>query len=201
MKPFFSLIIPCYNVSKFIDKGIKSLDSQTFKNFEVIFIDDCSTDNTYDILSEYKINSELNITLLKNDKNSGPGKSRNNGIKVANGIYITFMDSDDWLENTFFEDIHNCIIQNKADIVQCDFYRYYKEEKHWIKCTKNLHSRITMSDILAKTVSSLWNLAIRKDLFNDLKIPELYNAEDVIIIPQLLSRANIIDFIHKHLYP
>ena len=200
MRPFFSLIIPCFNAIKFLSQGIETLEKQSFKDFEVIFIDDCSTDNTYNFLTDYKLSSSLNITILKNKINSGPGQSRNNGIKNANGVYITFMDSDDWLESTFFEEMYNCIIKNNAEIVQCDFSRFYKGKKHWIKCTKNLHTELSKDAILAQTVSSLWNLAIKKDLFNNLSIPQLYNAEDVIIIPQLFSRAETIAFVHKPLY-
>lgn len=128
MKPFFSLIIPCYNVIQFINQGLETLVNQTFKDFEIIFIDDCSTDDTYNFIANYKDKSSLDITLIKNERNCGPGQSRNNGINIANGQYITFMDSDDWLEHTFFEEMYNCIIKNNAEMVQCDFYRYYNEK-------------------------------------------------------------------------
>lgn len=200
MRPFFTLIVPCYNAIAYIEQGIKSLENQTYNNFEVIFVDDCSIDNTFNFLLEYKSKTSLNVTVLKNDINCGPGQSRNNGIKKAKGSYITFMDSDDWLEETFFEEMHNCIIKNNADIVQCDFSRFYKGEKHWIKCTQNLKSELKKNVIIAQTVSSLCILAIKKDLFNDIKIPQLYNAEDVIIIPQLFSKATSVAFIHKPLY-
>lgn len=92
---YFSIIIPCFNSSDYIDRCIKSIDRQTYKNFEVILIDDCSTDETYKILEKYQ-NKNTNYNLIKTIENSGPATARNEGIKVSKGKYICFLDSDDW---------------------------------------------------------------------------------------------------------
>lgn len=112
-----SVIIPCYNSYKYMNKCLKSLEDQTFKDFEVIFVDDYSTDNTYNDLKKYLENTNLQWELLKNSQNSGPGQSRNNGIEKAKGEFVCFMDSDDWYENNFLEKMYNKAENEKLDIV------------------------------------------------------------------------------------
>jgi glycosyltransferase involved in cell wall biosynthesis len=92
-----SIIIPCYNSSKFISQTIESVLNQTHQNWEMIIVDDCSTDNSVRILTEYIKNDER-IKLIKLEKNSGPAIARNRATEEAKGRYIAFLDSDDvWL--------------------------------------------------------------------------------------------------------
>lgn len=92
-----SIITPSYNASRFISQTIGSVISQTYKNWEMIIIDDCSTDNSIMLIEDY-INKDDRIKLIKLKRNSGPANARNRGIKEANGKYIAFLDSDDlWM--------------------------------------------------------------------------------------------------------
>ena len=88
--PIFSIVIPCYNSWRYMERGLHFLEKQTFIDFEVIFVDDCSTDDTYCQLEKYQQQSILSIRIIRNIKNSGPGESRNYGIKMAKGDYIAF---------------------------------------------------------------------------------------------------------------
>ena len=91
---YFSIIVPCYNASSHIERCIKSIRKQTFKNFEVIFIDDCSSDKTLELLKKYqRLNS--NFKIMRTPLNSGPGAARNIGLRNASGKYVCFLDSDD----------------------------------------------------------------------------------------------------------
>ena len=92
--PLVSIITPCYNSAKFIGETIDSIQAQTFKDWELIITDDCSTDNTTEIIERY-IAADPRIKLYKLEKNSGGGVARNNSIKAAKGRYIAFCDSDD----------------------------------------------------------------------------------------------------------
>lgn len=92
--PLVSIITPCYNSAKFIGETIDSIQAQTFKDWELIITDDCSTDNTTEIIERY-IAADPRIKLYKLEKNSGGGVARNNSIKEAKGRYIAFCDSDD----------------------------------------------------------------------------------------------------------
>lgn len=101
-----SVIIPCYNAAAYIDRCFKALENQTYKDFDVIVVDDCSTDNSIEIIEKYRATSKLTITIMKNDINSGPAASRNKGIRKSTAEYITFCDSDDWYEKRFpFKDV------------------------------------------------------------------------------------------------
>ena len=83
MHPFFSVIIPCYNSSNLMQRCLASLEKQIFADFEVIFIDDCSTDNTYDFLRTFCEQTKLNTHLIRMEKNGGPGKAREAGVFAA----------------------------------------------------------------------------------------------------------------------
>ena len=99
-----SIIIPCYNCASIIDETILSLENQKKKNFEVICVNDGSTDNTLDVLNNWKQNSALNITII-NKENGGVSKARNVGISIAKGEYLLFLDSDDIYNKHFIEKI------------------------------------------------------------------------------------------------
>ena len=97
--PTVSVIIPCYNCAEWIEKCLTALENQTYRNFEVLCVDDCSTDATYAIIESYKDHSKLNINLLKNEKNSGPAISRNRAALIAQGEWLAFCDSDTAIGN------------------------------------------------------------------------------------------------------
>lgn len=97
---FFSVIVPLFNKEKFIKKTLDSLFMQSFKNFEIIVVDDCSTDKSLQFVQEYKnLESEIRIVILNNDNNSGVGFTRNKGAKISKGKYLIFLDADDELES------------------------------------------------------------------------------------------------------
>lgn len=120
MKTKVSFIIPCYNSSKYIGKTLKSISEQTYRNFEVILIDDGSTDNTSDIAREYCEKYKLNYNIII-QKNSGVSSARNKGISNAKGDYIYFLDSDDTINNMFLEYMMNKIEYENLDMVFCGF--------------------------------------------------------------------------------
>lgn len=101
MKPIISIIMPCYNQEKYIGEAVDSVLSQTFTNWELIIVDDGSTDDSYSIMKDYAGRDER-ITCYRQD-NAGPSKARNHGVKYANGKYLLFFDSDDKLASTYLE--------------------------------------------------------------------------------------------------
>ena len=112
---YFSVIIPCFNSATYINRCINSLNKQKFKNFEAIFIDDCSNDETYKILKDYE-NLNNNFKVLQTNENSGPATARNLGISVARGKYICFLDSDDWWFKYKLSTIHEYSLNNTEEI-------------------------------------------------------------------------------------
>ncbi len=115
--PTLSIIVPCYNAQKYLNECIDSILKQTFRDFELIFINDGSCDNTLDILNEYK--QKDNRIVILNQDNQGPGPAVINGIKLAKGEYVGFVDSDDWVKETMFETLIANIKAHDADLVQC----------------------------------------------------------------------------------
>lgn len=199
--PFFSVVIPCYRCTTYVNRALRSLELQAYRNFEVILVDDASPDDTYEHLLKYRDTSSLNITLLRNEKNVGPGLSRNNGIRMAKGKYITFMDSDDWYEIDFLFSLHEDILRDKSDLIFFDFYRSYDANRRKsISCTKNLIGLDDQCSIAALCFDSLCTLCVKKEIFEEVEIPHLYNAEDVVTVPILVSKASKISILRKPLY-
>ena len=118
--PKISIIVPVYNVEKFLPKCLSSIVSQTFKDWECILIDDGSSDTSGKICDEYALLNEK-ITVI-HQENKGVSEARNIGIKVSKGEYIGFVDSDDWIEPNTYEIAYNTAISEKADLVQFGFW-------------------------------------------------------------------------------
>ena len=112
-----SVIIPVYNVEKYLRECLDSLINQSFKDFEVICIDDGSTDKSYKILEEYS-QKDSRIKVLKQEHN-GAGAARNLGIEIAKGKYIQFLDSDDYFEPNMLEELYNTAEKFGADMAVC----------------------------------------------------------------------------------
>ncbi|HDR6246514.1 TPA: glycosyltransferase family 2 protein [Bacillus cereus] len=111
-----TVIVPVYNVQEYIVECIDSLKRQTFRNFEVIFIDDCSTDRSMDLVKE-NITEFKRYLMIQNEKNIGVAKSRNKALKRANGKYVFFLDSDDILTENALENLFTCAGRDSGDLV------------------------------------------------------------------------------------
>lgn len=110
-----TVVIPTYNSSQYVEKAINSVLNQTYKDIELLVVDDCSTDNTIDVLNKY---SDIdNFRIIRNNENVGVGKSRKVGINNARGEYITFLDSDDYLLEDFIEMNVKLIEEHDSDVV------------------------------------------------------------------------------------
>lgn len=121
-----SVIVPVYNSSKYLDKCIDSLVNQTIKSYEIIIINDGSTDNSLDIINKYKKNNSM-IKVIST-KNNGIGTARNIGLNNSSGKYVAFVDSDDYVACDFLEKVYKKAISSKADVVVCNMYRVINKE-------------------------------------------------------------------------
>lgn len=139
-----SVIIPSYNREKLISRAINSILNQTYKNIEIVVVDDGSTDKTEDVIKQLNVS---NLKYIKLSKNRGACKARNIGIENASGEYIAFLDSDDeWVPDKLEKQI-NFMEKHDADIVVCNFY-YEKNGKRIVKISKNHGKIIRKNEIL-----------------------------------------------------
>lgn len=113
-KPLLSIIVPVYNTASYIDRCIESLVFQTYKNIEIIIINDCSTDRSENVINKYL--TYPNILYKKLDKNCGVGVVRQTGLNLAHGDLVAFIDSDDWVDLDFYEHLVKALINNSCDI-------------------------------------------------------------------------------------
>lgn len=124
MSKLISIIIPVYTVGKYIERCLESVKNQTYKNFEVVIIDDCSTDNSGEIVENWlKEQADSRFSFYKNEKNIGQARTRNYGIKISKGDYLCFLDSDDWLDEDFLETLYRHIEKDKLDVVVSGYRR------------------------------------------------------------------------------
>lgn len=121
MMPKITVVVPVYKVEEYLDRCISSIINQTFKDFELILVDDGSPDNCPQMCEEWKKKDDR--VLVIHQENQGLSAARNSGIKIAKGEYLTFVDSDDWISATMLEDLYRLSIKYKADISVCNFVR------------------------------------------------------------------------------
>ena len=112
-----SVVIPVYNVEKYLPECLDSVIDQTYKNLQIIIVDDGSTDSSGKICDEYA--EKDNRIIVVHQKNAGAGAAKNTALKIADGKYLAFVDSDDFLELDAFEHMVSILAKNSADIVQC----------------------------------------------------------------------------------
>ncbi len=187
-----SIIVPVYNVEKYLSECLESLISQTLSDIEIICINDGSEDSSVKILEEYAQKDKRIVVI--NQENSGLSAARNTGMRFANGEYIGFVDSDDWIDSDFYEKLYNSAKNNDADIVVASIIRYRKcVQKYRVKYTNekvytDLQDKISACSV--PRICYVWNKLYRKELIqDDLFTPNVY-FEDVIWLPNIIKKAN-----------
>ena len=190
MKKKLSVIMPVYNAEKYLDKSIQSIINQTYKNIELIMIDDYSNDNSIKIMEKYLSD---NIILIKNLKNSGAGYSRNEGLKICTGEYIGYIDADDYIEPDYYEKMINQMEKENSDIVVCDIFVKYENNNGINQRTVACEGKIEKYNFLNNGLSAspCNKIFKRKDILK-YPFPEGIMNEDVsTIIPIMIKSTKI----------
>lgn len=196
--PLVSVIVPMYNVEKYVGRCLESIRNQTFKDFEVIMINDGSPDNSAQIALEYA--EKDSRFILINQENKGISGTRNVGIETAKGEYICFVDSDDFCLNDYIEKLYNAANENNADI-SCCVFSFYDEKTGKSKTVKaknvnkgiySAHKATAMLVKDNKLRAYLWNKMWRRELFikNNIRFPSMNCFEDTVTAPKLMHFAN-----------
>ena len=210
--PEISIIIPMYNVEKYLPQCLDSILAQTFQDYELIVIDDCSTDNSVKIVENYIPYFKDKLKLIKMKKNSGAADSRNMGIRLSRGRYITFIDSDDIVTKNALEVLYRAAEETKADVVHTEkFYLSADGELHdktKLKVTSyergTFVNKITIEkNDLEKRILNFanwryfwfpWGKLFDRDfiLKNNIEFPNLQTAEDTIFCFKCSSFLNVL---------
>lgn len=218
-----SVIVPVYNVEKYLGRCIESLINQTFTNIEIILVNDGSTDRSLEIIEKYK-EKDKRIKLI-NNKNMGVSYSRNIGIKKSIGKYIMFIDSDDWIDKDTIDIMYNKIIENDYDLVMCSYVREFLNQSKYknimpeeeVKYTKYTINNSLLRKLIGPietelaspenldSLGTVWGKlykteVIKKNNIKFIDLEEIGSAEDVLFNIYLFNKINKAIYINKPIY-
>lgn len=204
-KDLISVIIPVYNGEKYIQNVLFSLNRQIYNNYEIIFIDDGSTDKTGELLKNCALMNE-NIEIIT-QKNAGVSSARNAGLDVANGEFICFIDVDDEININYLSILHQVITSNNADMVICKM-THTTEQKNTVESASELKvfnnkDKFLTNYLYGRLKTGVWASIIRHDIIksNYLRFKEGYKySEDLHMEWRLLQFSNVIVTISNPLY-
>lgn len=192
--PKFSIIIPVYNVEKYLKKCLESVYNQTYKNYEVIVVNDGTKDNSMDIVKNYPAKAI-------NQKNQGLSVARNNGVEKASGEYILFLDSDDYIEKGLLKEI-NKSLNNNPDIVRFQIKEVFEDGKKTEYNEKPFTDKTGQEAFQLITkyhfVENAWCYAIRREYYlkNNFKFKENTFHEDFGLLPLVIIKAKKVNSIN-----
>lgn len=193
MSKLISVIVPVYNVEKYLERCLDSILRQTYTNLEILLIDDGSKDNSGNICDEYA--KKDNRIKVIHKPNGGISDVRNVGLETAKGEYIGFVDSDDYIADDMFETLYNLSENNSTDISIVSFYEMYNGKLIGVRDDKSLmkmDKEEALKELLIDTniQSYMWNKLFKKELFEGLKFPLGKNFEDIATVLLIFERAN-----------
>lgn len=198
-----SVIVPVYNAEKYLEKCVNSIVNQTYKNLEIILINDGSKDNSLALCK--KFNADARVVVI-DQENRGAAGARNSGISIATGDYISFVDADDWVENTFIEKLVNLIQSTDSDISICKIVRTKNPNKkvHTKKIqnyifdkTQALKEMLTANKFHGGVVVKLFKREIIKEIKFDTSI---YYGEDLFYSFNCFNLCKKISYTNEKLY-
>lgn len=191
MEELISVIIPVYKVEKYINKCIDSIINQTYKNLEIILIDDGSPDNCAKICDEYaKLDERIKVI---HKKNGGQSEARNIGLDIAQGKYIGFVDSDDYIKNDMFEVLYRNLIEFNADISITNIIEIKKRQEVIEKYNDiEIYDKTNIIPMLLNNhiTNYLYNKLYKKELWKDIRLPVGRILEDMDVMYRILERAD-----------
>ncbi|MFJ7747158.1 glycosyltransferase family 2 protein [Peribacillus sp. NPDC097295] len=204
MIPKVSVIVPVFNNEKYISKCIESILSQSYRNIEVVIVNDGSTDKSEKVIKTYREKDERILYLSQ--INSGPSEARNKGIVNSTGDYLVFIDSDDTVDKYYIEYLLTTMINSKVDLVCCG-YKDYSKYGIIDHTDFNMEGNIPFNELLAMicggTGGVLWSKIFKKEIINknDLRLNNnIYMSEDLIFTLEYVIHSRSFKSIKKYLY-
>ena len=204
MTPLISVIVPIYKVDAYLDRCIESIVNQTYHNLEIILVDDGSPDNSPQMCDEWALRDNRIKVIHK--ENGGLSDARNAGMRVAKGDYFSFIDSDDYVSQDFFETLLSVMKEEKSDIVECSVVKFYNDEKI-DDYSDNLEIKTfdtvsALSGLIGENPfhQHVWNKLYKSDLVRDTFYPVGKLNEDEFWTYQIFGKAKRVSKINKTMY-
>lgn len=202
-----SIIMPVYNAQMYLAEAIESVLRQTYPNFELLLIDDRSTDLSKEICMEYQKKDDRIVFLENDSEEHGPGPARNMGLEHATGEFLYCMDADDWIEDCLLQCAVDRMLQTNADIVQFGaVYETANTGEHITYCWSG-KSVLTKDEIKKdfhffwkEKRNSLWMHFFRQEKTQTIRFESIFNGEDICFVIDALARTEKIAFISEALY-
>jgi len=189
-KPLISVIVPVYNVEKYVGRCLTSIINQSYTNLEIIVINDGSTDNSLSVCEEYA--AKDNRIKLTTQENRGLSGARNTGLRHYTGEYVTFVDSDDWIHRNMIEYLYNVLIRHDSEMSLCANRRVSEDtildKNHEEMETTTYTCDESMELFLNETITACWARLFSKNIISGFEFPEGLNCEDYIYMYEAIRR-------------
>lgn len=203
MEELISVVVACYNIKEYITRCLESLVAQSYRNIEIICVDDGSTDGSSDICD--KIAEKDERVIVFHNQNMGLSDARNFGLSMCSGNYITFIDGDDWVDSNYIEMLFRYLKENKSDISIVNFYIDTGTEKKPFYSGSNefvFDAKHALLELFyqKKYDVSAWGKLYKKSLFNDVKYPSGKLYEDNGTTYKIFMKAKKVSFCNKPAY-
>lgn len=191
-----SIIVPVYNVEKYLEKCVDSLVNQSYSNLEIILVDDGATDSSGNMCDELAIKDDRIKVIHK--VNGGLSDARNAGLEVATGDYIAFLDSDDYVHKDLYKDVHSLMVENQCDLGICNYEYVDEEGKNFYPISDTLKDEVlTKDEALDKLMEkhnfyyvTAWNKLYKKEVLKDIRFPKGKVHEDEFVAHHVLASIN-----------
>lgn len=192
MHPLISVIVPVYNVEEYLDRCINSIVQQTYKNLEIILVNDGSTDNSSIICNEWR-EKDFRIKVIHKE-NGGISSARNCGLKEATGDYIGFVDSDDYIDLDMYNNLIYSALAEDADLVMCDFIQVVDNqdcniENRFRGVIEYSRNNLIKEFLLTNIQPFTWNKLYKKNLFDNISFPINKIYEDEFVFYRILHKS------------
>lgn len=202
--PKVSIIVPIYNVEKFVERCVVSLMKQSYDNCEFVFVDDCSPDSSMEIVRTIIENNSRKeqVKIVTYSANRGSSLARKSGLEAASGEYVCFVDADDWVEVDYVKDMVSVAICENADFVWSAYYENWENEQKMMfaKLRNNTSETFINNMFYGKVWGVLWARLMRKNILDDVEFPQESMSEDFYIITQYVYHVSKIAYNGKPAY-
>ena len=198
--PKISVIVSVYNTEKYIEKCLDSLLNQTYSNIEIVVINDCSTDGSLKILKKYAKKYD-NMILIENKENKGLSYSRYVGLEKATGEYIGYIDSDDYVDSTYYEQMMKAIKKEKSEIAIADMKIVYEDGSFPDYVSKGCNGEVNTLNIIKNGLAaSACNKLFKREIIDKYKFSEGKLNEDLAVILPSIVAAKKISYVENNNY-